>query len=478
MIKTMRLRSFKAFEDTGMIDLRPITVLAGPNSGGKSSILQSLLLLKQTLETYSPDVKLNLDGRFLQFSRLNELAFGKPPLQQSKVSYQFILETHIPSNVVPDYFPDLEIPKNADTMTLQSEVELLFRYRVVEEGRGQVILHHFDIKSGIQGITGPRLSFTVRRGGNQVRLEGVDLREPFEGRRIRDVAFRHFLPGFLILEQDRGDDRDRSPAVRLDPIFWLPLRHLEAELKDHLRYLGPLREEPQRAYLHSGSPYPEIGNKGEYAAQMLWIEKENLVEYLPGIDQEVIHVTLLEAVSHVFQRLGIDHPVNVKSVRDVMYQILFRLFGSKGRKQVTIADVGFGVSQLLPVVIMGLRSPDESLLVFEQPEIHLHPSLQANLADFFLTLALSGKRLLIETHSDHFINRLRRRIAEDSRNELKGLINILFVRPQRNGRGAIVEPLKIDKFGIIENWPPEFLPESADEAEAIFRAGLKKRQSK
>jgi len=132
----------------------------------------------------------------------------------------------------------------------------------------------------------------------------------------------------------------------------------------------------------------------------------------------------------------------------------------------------------LPIVVMGLRSPETSLLLFEQPEIHLHPKLQANLADFFLRLAVSGKRLLVETHSDHFINRLRRRIAEDPTDELKEKVSILFVRPPHDGQGAIIEPLQVNQYGVIENWPPDFLPESADEAEAIFRAGLEKRQGR
>lgn len=476
MIKTLRLHNFKAFQDTSDIELKPITVLAGPNSGGKSSILQSLLLLRQTLETESPDIDLNLDGRFLQFSGFNELTFGKPPLQHCKVSYQFGLETRIPADVIPNYYPDLEIPEDAEWLPLQSDVEFSFRYREVKEGKNRVILDRFDMNSQVQNIPGPRLTITFHDKDYQVKLKGVDLPEPYQERKIKTAGGRHFLPDFLALESDTKGDRERSPIIQLDPIFWHPLRNLETELQDRLRYLGPLREEPQRAYLHSGSPYPEIGKRGEYAAQMLWVEKDDKVQYLPELGQELSEFTLLDAVSDVFRRLGIIEPIDVKSEKAIMYQILFGLIGSKGKKQVTIADVGFGVSQLLPIVVMGLRSPQTSLLLFEQPEIHLHPKLQANLADFFLTLALSEKRLLVETHSDHFINRLRRRIAEDPTDELREKVSILFVRPPHDGKGATIESLQVDRYGVIENWPPEFLPESADEAEAIFRAGLEKRR--
>jgi predicted ATPase len=474
MIKTLRLENFKAFKDTGDIELKPITVLAGPNSGGKSSILQSLLLLRQTLETETPEIDLNLNGRFLQFSGLDELTFRKPLLQNCEINYHFELETRIPADAIPRYCPDLDIPESNASLPLQSDVEFSFRYREVEEDKGRVVLDRFDMNACVQNAPGPRLTFAFRNGGYQVEQKGVDLPELYRDRKIQGALGRHFLPNLLILEPDTEEDKERSPIIQLDPIFLSPLRNLEAELKNNLRYLGPLREEPQRAYLHSGSPYPEIGKRGEYAAQMLWLERDDKVQYLPTLGQEIEETKLLNAVSDVFGRLGIIEPIDVKSEQTIMYQILFRLVGSK--KQVTIADVGFGVSQLLPIVVMGLRSPQASLLLFEQPEIHLHPKLQANLADFFLTLAMSGKRLLIETHSDHFINRLRRRIAEDPTDELREQVSMLFVRPPHDGQGAIIEPLQVDRYGVIENWPSDFLPESADEAQAIFQAGLEKRR--
>ena len=131
MIKTFRLKNFKAFEDTGEIELKPMTVLAGPNSGGKSSVLQSLLLLKQTLETEIPSVALNLDGRFLQFSGFEELTYGKPSLGKSEVSYQFLIETPIPGRVVHRYFPDSDPNEleNTKYCKLVSNVEISFRHR-------------------------------------------------------------------------------------------------------------------------------------------------------------------------------------------------------------------------------------------------------------------------------------------------------------------------------------------------------------
>lgn len=477
MIKKLRLHNFKAFQDTGEIELKPITVLAGPNSGGKSSILQSLLLLKQTLEAGEPAIDLSLDGRFLQFSGFDELTFGKPQLRHCKVSYEIGLETRIPTEFIHSYYPGMAVPDDAKRLPLQSDIKFSFRYRRIgEERKSQIMLECFDMSSLVQGIPGPHLKTTFRgKKYYRVTLKNIELPESYREREIMTVVSRHFLPNLLVLEPNAKGDTERPPIILLDQIFLNPLRNLEVELED-LEYLGPLREEPHRAYLHSGSPSPEIGQKGEYAAQMLWLEKDNTIEYLPALGQETREVTLMEAVSDTFRQLGISQAIDVSSEKSIMYQILFGINGLTGKKQVSIADVGFGVSQLLPIVVMGLRSPETALLLFEQPEIHLHPKLQANLADFFLTLALSGKRLLVETHSDHFINRLRRRIAEDPTDELREKVNILFVRPPHDGQGAVIEPLRVDRYGVIENWPSDFLPESTDEAEAIFRAGLEKRQ--
>jgi len=478
MIKTVRLHNFKAFEDTGEIELRPLTVLAGPNSGGKSSLLQSFLLLKQTLEAEVPDIDLSLSGRFLQFSAFNELAFGKPPPRRSQIGYRFGLEATIPTDVIPRYYPGLAIPEGTQELPLQTDVQFTFRQRKAEEGRGPITIDSFHINSFLHDRAGPRLAINFRDEKYEVDMQGVDFPEPYLNRGIRDVVWRHFLPGFLMLEPGPEEDPESSPIMRLDAIFWNPVRDLEQELTGNLKYLGPLREEPHRAYFGSASPRPEIGQRGEFAAEILWVEKDAKVEYLPGLDEEVCESTLIDAVSDAFQHLGIAQPINVQAMKGIVYQILFGLKGWKRRKEVTIADVGFGVSQLLPVVVMGLRSPEESLMLLEHPEIHLHPRLQANLADFLLTLVLSGKRLLVETHSDHFINRLRRRIAQDPTDELREKISILFVQPPRDGQGAVIKPLQVDRYGVIENWPPDFLPESADEAEAIFRAGLEKRRGK
>ena len=474
MIKSFRLQNFKAFEDTGALELKGLNVLAGPNSGGKSSILQSLLLLKQTLDG-PPEIDLNIDGRYLQFSGFNELTFGKPSLSRCSVGFSFDVNSSFPPEMFSFYFPDIAIPEEGQTVSVTSTVDLTFRYKKRNEGAA-VLLDTFQVLSRAEGIEESQLRGVLKQNNYHITTKGGGrwLPEEFANRRIRTVAGRHFMPHVLVLEGE--EDNSHVLQFPLNPIFTLPFRELAKEIEDNIKYLGPLRERPQRAYLHSGNPMTEIGDSGEYAAQILWLEKDRKVTYLPSLYEETREISLMAAVNDAFLNLGMSQPANVKSEKSVMYQILFQLGGSKNSQAVTIADVGFGVSQLLPILVLGLRSDESSILLLEQPEIHLHPKLQANLADFLLTLAAQGRRIVVETHSDHFINRLRRRIAEDPSDELRNKVNIWFVQPPEEGIGASIEPLRVDSFGVIENWPPGFLPESTDEAEAIFLAGLVKRR--
>ena len=285
----------------------------------------------------------------------------------------------------------------------------------------------------------------------------------------------HFLP-YLVPNRVTVERKNFLQLRELSRTLNLPFRDLENELSLHLEYLGPLRERPKSLYLHSGNAITEIGESGQYAAQILWLERDNKIQYRPRVDSPDEEVTLSEAVNDALHQLGLSQSVKTESVRSMMYQILLGLNSSDNKRSVTIADVGFGVSQLLPILVLCLRAHTSAIILLEQPEIHLHPKLQANLADFLLAVASQGIRIVVETHSDHFINRLRRRIAEDQTDKLKDQINILFVHPPRGEHGATIEPLQLTRFGVIENWPSDFLPEAADEAEAIFAAGIEKRR--
>ncbi len=137
---------------------------------------------------------------------------------------------------------------------------------------------------------------------------------------------------------------------------------------------------------------------------------------------------------------------------------------------INIADSGFGTSQIFPIILEGLRMEMGDTLILEQPEIHLHPKMQMQMADFFVALAKSKKRVLVETHSDHIIYRLVRRIIEDKIDP--DLIKIYFIKPTEDG--STYEEIKIDEIKGIIKWPKDFFDQGASEQEKIIKASFEK----
>jgi len=139
-----------------------------------------------------------------------------------------------------------------------------------------------------------------------------------------------------------------------------------------------------------------------------------------------------------------------------------------------LTNVGVGVSQVLPIIVMALLAENPCLLIFEQPELHLHPKVQARLADFFLSIGISGKQCLLETHSEYLVERFRRRIAEAPADALVETLNIYFTA--RVGGETKCRRFDVSEFGAIADYPPDFFDQSQNETEAILQAARAKRR--
>lgn len=136
---------------------------------------------------------------------------------------------------------------------------------------------------------------------------------------------------------------------------------------------------------------------------------------------------------------------------------------------VLITDVGFGVSQILPVITLCYYVPEGSILIIEQPEIHLHPKVQAGLADVFIDAIKTRKiQILLESHSEHLLRRLQRGVAEEKVDHAD--IQLYFCE-MANGKSEI-RSLEMDAFGGIRNWPKDFFGDEFGEIAAINLAKL------
>ena len=140
--------------------------------------------------------------------------------------------------------------------------------------------------------------------------------------------------------------------------------------------------------------------------------------------------------------------------------------------EVLITDVGFGVSQILPVIVLCYYAPEGSTLILEQPEIHLHPRVQAGLADVFIDAAKTrGVQIIVESHSEHLLRRLQRRVAEE---QLSADETALYFAATKDGE-SLLTTLELDLFGTIKNWPEGFFGDELGEIAATSKAALRRR---
>ena len=245
---------------------------------------------------------------------------------------------------------------------------------------------------------------------------------------------------------------------------------------NYIQYLGPLRKSPQER----GATYPAvqssyIGQSGEFTAPVLNHLGSKEVK-IPMPNGEQSSVSLVEAVEAWGAQLGLLEAIRVVQQPRIGNTITVKTKGLD--KEVPLDAVGVGVSQLLPVLVLCLLSEPESVILLEQPELHLHPALQQRLADFLIAIARSGRQLIVETHSEYMVSRLRRRIAEDPYDELLSISKVIFA--ERDGQTGITtyRDVELSPYGDIDEWPKGFFDQAAAEEREIIRGGLKKRAEK
>jgi predicted ATPase len=261
------------------------------------------------------------------------------------------------------------------------------------------------------------------------------------------------------------------------------VEYTEEWFSDNLKYLGPLRDEPKPQYplVANADPF-DVGLKGEHTAAVLHLHRDKPVNYLPSENFRNAKVlvqparrSLKFAVLDWLRYLGVAEDVDTQDKGKFGHEMKVRL--STGDQPHDLTHVGVGVSQVLPIVVSCLLANRDTTLIFEQPELHLHPRVQTLLADFFISMAQLGKQCVLETHSEYLINRLRFRAAAADKDAISSISKLFFVE-KRDGASAFRE-VHINQYGAILDWPDGFFDQSQSEAEEILRAAtIKKRAEK
>ena len=495
MLESIALYNFKSFEELPELRIKPITILCGTNSCGKSSILQSILLLKQTVESKNPNQTLLLNGRFVHLGTFDNIIFEKKmennvvlnfsfklpkrgvfqskQRQMHSIPYQLILRDIIPS----------------ESYTHNEEFFINFKISLQTEQKSKILksmtINHLDLKIETKKANEekiPEAYIEMNLEENElykIKWESIhsrfrDSSDNKSGEATAKIKFANLLP----ISIDFQDDPIENKRISDIELLFYRLDNLFQSIFSTFTYIGPLREEPSRRYIYEDE-IVEIGIKGENAAYIYLAEQDNSIKNLFFYDEE--NNSFIESTKSLKLSKALTNWLNFMKIKDLRPEptneiIYLNLNSSSADKtRVNIADVGFGVSQIFPIVLEGLRMPKGNTLLLEQPEIHLHPNLQMQMADYFISLALSNKKVIVETHSDHIINRLVRRIVEDEQFNLKELIGIYFIKPTE--KGSVYEEICIDDKRGITNWPIDFFDQTATEQEKILQAGLKKRKA-
>lgn len=229
-------------------------------------------------------------------------------------------------------------------------------------------------------------------------------------------------------------------------------------------FLGPIRENPKGLYNIGFEQNPKyVGPTGSNFASVLLHENKVKNYFLPYDEEEKI--SLWEALNEWAAHLNVASAIKVSQATSFGIRVSV---SDTQNKTADIMNVGIGTSQILPVLITGLLSEKGETLIFEQPELHLHPYSQSRLADFFVELINRGRQIIVETHSEAFILRLRYHILKKNCN--KDSVSIVFFQ---NNQGTKVSLCNVSGYGIIQ-YPDDFKDETQELLNDLMNAALKK----
>ncbi len=415
------VRGYKSIVDEQSIEIRPLTILAGANSSGKSSIMQPLLLLKQTLELpYDPQGALELSGPNVRFTSADELL--------SKRSKGFFVGLQIRSFKLGLHFVkrdeggfDIERMDYEDGPT---DKGALHKNMNSEEVKSLLLRHHL------------LLPLPLGKEIQQSQSQGVIRR------------WRCFLYAALLTAGGHESELNRflpgSVSVAIEPLR-------------RLIHLPGLRGNPERTYPVTGVGPTFPGTFEKYTASVIAVWKYKDKEKLVKLSRDL-------------ETLGLTWKVEARAISDTQVELqvgrLPRAIRGGARDLVNIADVGFGVSQTLPVVVALNVAQPRQLVYIEQPEIHLHPRAQAAMAELLADAARRGVLVVAETHSSILIRKVQTLVAQG---KLQPEMVKLHWFERKDGVTTI-RSTDLDERGAFGDWPEDFTEVELDTESAYLEA--------
>lgn len=436
----MYTRNFKAFEEIEL-KTKPITILLGPNNSGKSSLISLLRLLSQTATSSDPSVSLLLNGKFGDFGTYRDIIHLNKTRKHLDIS--FTIKSIISS----------VSSKKISNPTIR-KIDLSYRYRPAIK---DIVLKSTSLS------TGNKNNYTTKfsdESENQVVtfLDSIPIESKYRSFFTRRTRMNNFLMYSRFFSNDSfpkdlaeifGGDPDR--VIRQNS---MSIRKI-ASTFSRFEYLGGMRAYPSRTFLYSGERRNSVGVNGEHAINIMILDSLRKGSKSKGLMTNVIKW---------LRKADICSDIQVRNLSDRYYEMYLQHPGTKEYEN--YADVGYGNSQIIPILVGGYNLEPDSILAIEQPEIHLHPKAQSELGDFVLDVFNNDVQSFIETHSEYLILRLLQHIASGALSPND--IAIYYVYSTAGQKKIINMP--IDEKGVFtKEWPEGFFPERLKEAKSLAK---------
>lgn len=427
MLNSLALTNFRAFKSVSL-EFSKLNIFVGPNNSGKSSIISAINLIAQNAKQGRGPSGLSLNGPYADLGTYYDVVYGHKANSNMKLEFRL------------------------DRM----RYEYQFRYRIQ---RREIELIRANISDG-----NSRYQYEMKKDSASHAVYFGDSSKfvPIIRVRPRVSGLSFYVPFGAIMELERqGEDRETIISIRR--LMAQGLNGLDGHFSS-FDSIGSFRSPPQRTYLYSGESPREVGRAGENFAQIMASSASS---------RDKAAQAMLLRVGEWFKGAGIADAVEIRGLTNRHFELSVQ---DRLGLASNIVDVGFGCSQVLPVVIGGykllseMNRREESMYVVQEPEIHLHPSAAAHLGTFFVDLARQRVQCFVETHSENLILRVARHVAlgDISADDVR----IFWVGDKDGQRRVSLLGFNEDGSFSME-WPDGFFPTRSKETMELARAAAK-----
>ena len=484
MITKLEIENIRIFEGAWQFSLPPLSVFCGTNNSGKSTIIKTLLLLRQSQDIREPrserQGKLGLVGQQVDFGNYSSL------VSHNEIERDILIAVSIEDKMPATLYHilcRLHNEKLSSTEVVSYQLKARFSFGIKMEMANVPVLKKTSYEISVNGknLLAWEVLIAESYEPNEPRYEiripnqlFLLLGESTEKSNLEMRCFKTSLKGILPF--------GLTMMQPLPPIIQEVTSDLEKALSD-IHYLGPLRSPGKRHYV--GSPNLDTDDPtGESIPFLLTdsaIYQSKIFHCLPN--RKASKESLAKALNFwlYYLRTG-KEPAQSNDNAEIDVSIKNDLYVEIKIKSVTetqhypLIDSGFGYSQVLPILVKGLLAKPGQTLMVEQPELHLNPALQVRLAEFLVAMVRAGKQVLIETHSEHIIDAIRVLNVEDETGQLENMSRIFFIDIESDKPRVL--PLDIQKDGSVPDWPPHFFGEAASLTGRLLRAQKRFRKRK